>query len=46
LSFDLDTDASDDELDTLVRLTERYCVAYQTIAESPIPTTTWIRQTT
>ena len=46
LSFDLDTDASDDELGTLVRLTERYCVVYQTIAGSPISTTTWVRQTT
>ena len=46
LSFDLDTDASDDELGTLVRLTERYCVVYQTIARSPISTTTWVRQTT
>jgi uncharacterized OsmC-like protein len=46
LSFDLDTDAGDDELDTLVRLTERYCVVYQTITGSPIATTTWVRQTT
>jgi uncharacterized OsmC-like protein len=33
--FVLDTDATDDELDTLVRLTERYCVVYQTLATSP-----------
>ena len=26
LSFELETDASDDELDTLLRLTERYCI--------------------
>ena len=26
LAFALDTDASDEELDTLLRLTERYCV--------------------
>jgi uncharacterized OsmC-like protein len=26
LAFELDTDASDEELDTLLRLTERYCV--------------------
>lgn len=32
LSFDLDTVASQDELDTLLRLTERYCVVYQTLA--------------
>jgi uncharacterized OsmC-like protein len=35
LSFDLDTDATDDELDTLVRLTERYCVVLQTITHAP-----------
>ena len=33
--FLLDTDADDDELETLVRLTERYCVVYQTLAASP-----------
>jgi len=32
LSFDLDTDASPDDLGTLLRLTERYCVVYQTLA--------------
>ena len=32
LAFDLDTDADDDQLATLVRLTERYCVVLQTIA--------------
>ena len=34
-SFDLDTDASEDELSTLLRLTERYCVVYQTLAAPP-----------
>ncbi len=33
LSFELETTASDDDLDTLLRLTERYCVVYQTIAD-------------
>ena len=33
--FALDTDATDDELDTLIRLTERYCVVYQTLKTSP-----------
>jgi uncharacterized OsmC-like protein len=33
LSFDLDTGASAGELDTLLRLTERYCVVYQTLAQ-------------
>jgi len=32
LNFDLDTDASADQLATLVRLTERYCVVYQTLS--------------
>src|SRR6266487_3449158 len=32
LSFDLDTGATKDQLDTLLRLTERYCVVYQTLA--------------
>jgi uncharacterized OsmC-like protein len=31
LSFDLDTDASAEQLATLLRLTERYCVVYQTL---------------
>jgi uncharacterized OsmC-like protein len=32
LSFDLDTEASDEQAETLLRLTERYCVVYQTLA--------------
>ena len=35
LYFDLDTDASEDQLSTLIRLTERYCVVYQTLRQSP-----------
>jgi uncharacterized OsmC-like protein len=35
LTFDLDTDASEEQLDTLLRLTERYCVVYQTLRNSP-----------
>lgn len=35
LSFELDTDAGPDQLDTLGRLTERYCVVYQTLASGP-----------
>jgi uncharacterized OsmC-like protein len=31
LHFDLDTDASEEQLTTLLRLTERYCVVYQTL---------------
>jgi uncharacterized OsmC-like protein len=35
LSFALDTDATDEQLDTLLKLTERYCVVLQTLARSP-----------
>jgi len=35
VTFDLDTDATSEQLDTLLRLTERYCVVLQTIARSP-----------
>jgi uncharacterized OsmC-like protein len=33
--FDLDSDATDEQLATLLRLTERYCVVLQTLAGSP-----------
>jgi uncharacterized OsmC-like protein len=36
LSFDLDTDASEEQLASLLRLTERYCVVYQTLSH-PAP---------
>ena len=36
LSFELDTDASEEQIATLLRLTERYCVVYQTLAH-PVP---------
>jgi uncharacterized OsmC-like protein len=35
LRFSLDTDAAEDQLATLIRLTERYCVVYQTLKQSP-----------
>jgi len=35
LRFELDTDAGEDELATLLRLTERYCVVLQTLARPP-----------
>jgi uncharacterized OsmC-like protein len=35
LSFDVDTDAPQEKLDQLLKLTERYCVVYQTIAKGP-----------
>jgi uncharacterized OsmC-like protein len=35
LEFVLDTDAEEDQLATLLRLTERYCVVYQTLVKTP-----------
>ena len=35
LQFTLDTDASEDQLATLLRLTERYCVVYQSLVHPP-----------
>jgi len=40
LAFDLETDATEDELSTLVRLTERYCVVYQSLRQPPAMTVT------
>ena len=35
LNFALATDASEEQLATLIRLTERYCVVYQTLRSTP-----------
>ena len=35
LSFDIDGDLTDEQLATLMKLTERYCVVYQTLKSSP-----------
>ncbi len=35
LSFALDTDAPQDQLDQLLKLTERYCVVFQTLNHKP-----------
>jgi uncharacterized OsmC-like protein len=35
LRFDIETDAPQDKLDQLLKLTERYCVVYQTIKAGP-----------
>jgi uncharacterized OsmC-like protein len=40
LHFDLDTDATPEELQNVLRLTERYCVVYQTLRSSPPVTMT------
>ena len=36
LTFRLDTDASEEQLATLLRLTERYCVVYQTLRQPAV----------
>jgi uncharacterized OsmC-like protein len=33
LKFDLESDATREQLETLIRLTERYCVVYQTLSK-------------
>jgi uncharacterized OsmC-like protein len=33
LNFDLDVDTTEEQLATLIRLTERYCVVYQTLSQ-------------
>jgi uncharacterized OsmC-like protein len=40
LSFELETEADESELATLKRLTERYCVVYQTLVGGPALSTT------
>jgi uncharacterized OsmC-like protein len=35
LRFDVDTDIGQEKLDSLLRLTERYCVVYQTLKDGP-----------
>jgi len=35
LRFNIDTDVSQEKLDSLLKLTERYCVVYQTLKSGP-----------
>jgi uncharacterized OsmC-like protein len=35
LIFEVDSDAPPEKLDSLLKLTERYCVVYQTLAQKP-----------
>jgi uncharacterized OsmC-like protein len=35
LAFDLDTDEPQERIDTLLKLTERYCVVFQTLSNRP-----------
>ena len=41
LYFDLDTDAPPEQIEKLVELTERYCVVYQTLKNSPVLELHW-----
>ena len=34
-TFDLDTQATQEQIDSLIKLTERYCVIFQTLARPP-----------
>jgi len=44
LSFQLETEASQEQLDTLLKLTERYCVVYQTLSKSPVMTASYVKR--
>ena len=35
LNFEIDSDADEEQLKTLIKLTERYCVVYQTLVKAP-----------
>jgi uncharacterized OsmC-like protein len=35
LTFDIDCDASPEQIETLMKLTERYCVVFQTLSKRP-----------
>jgi uncharacterized OsmC-like protein len=39
--FELESDADAEQLATLLRLTERYCVVYQTLVASPTVSISW-----
>ncbi|MBR1161996.1 OsmC family protein [Bradyrhizobium elkanii] len=43
LRFEIGTDAPQDKLDLLLKLTERYCVVYQTIKNGPKVSVTMVR---
>jgi len=43
LSIEVDGDLTDEQLATLLKLTERYCVVYQTLKTPPVSSATIIR---
>lgn len=44
LRFDLESDATQEQLETLIRLTERFCVVYQTLSKPSEITVTYQSQ--
>jgi len=44
LAFELDTDADPEQLETLLKLTERYCVVFQTLGARPSCRRPWPRR--
>jgi uncharacterized OsmC-like protein len=45
LHFDLDTDATPEQVETLLKLTKRYCVIFQTLQQPPnLPVSTTVRE--
>lgn len=40
LTFEIDADAAPEQIETLMKLTKRYCVVYQTLVKSPVITET------
>lgn len=44
LSFILDSDATDEQIQALAKLTERYCVVYQTLTKGVQVETTFVKQ--
>jgi uncharacterized OsmC-like protein len=46
LRFDLESEATDEQLDTLQRLTERYCVFLETLATPAALSASWSRVST
>lgn len=44
LNFELDTDEDKEKIETLIKLTERYCVVYQTLKSTPDLSTSYTKK--
>jgi uncharacterized OsmC-like protein len=44
VTFELDSDAPQDKLDSLLKLAERYCVVFQTLKTAPVMSATLVRK--